>query len=183
MDKEQRIAEASRYIPELRQGHSGNAFDTKCLRGCNVELRRALEAGKDEEKAMQAYMGRHFLSGDRRWKMAEAFLKTGHLPEHRKEEKEEEHLSTERWGFKEQGVIRSFRPGDLIQIEIPFLALKHGALKESENQILHGALRNVLPTPHNVSRYERLVTVKCGDKKTVGVPAVWCRLVKPANVQ
>lgn len=186
MDKEQRIAEASKHIPELRQGHSGNSFDTKCLRGCDAELRRALEAGRDEEKALKAYFGRHFLSGDKHWKMAEAFLKTGKGPEHaRKEEAREgeEHLSAERWGFREQGVIRSFNTGDLIQIEIPFIALKHGALKEPENKLLHRALRQVLPTPHNVSRYERLVTVKCGDKKTIGVPAVWCHLVKPATVQ
>ena len=185
MDKEQKIGEMSRFIPELRQGHSGNSFEIKCRRGCDAELRRALEAGKDEKKVLRAYFGRHFLSGDKRWDMAEAFMKTGKWPERaRKDEaREEEHLSAERWGFREQGVIGTFNPGDLIEIRIPFIALKHGALKEPENKLLHGALRTVLQIPQNASCYERLVTVKVGDKKTIGVPATWCHVVKPVNVQ
>lgn len=183
MLKAQAIDQMSQYIPILRQGHSGNSPRARCRRGCDAELRRALEAGRDEEKALNAYLGRHFLNGDKRWKMAETFLKTGKWPERaRKDEarEDEEHLSAERWGFREQGVIHSFNVGDIIQIEVPFMAQKHGALKEHENQILHGAMRQVLPTPPNASRYERLVTVKIGKDKTVGIPNVWCHLVKPA---
>jgi len=186
MDKEQKIGEMLRFIPKLRQGHRGDSPRVRCPRGCDQELRRMLAAGKDEEKSMNAYLGRHFLNGDKRWKMAESFLKTGKWPERARKDDargEEEHLSAERWGFREEGVIGTFNAGGLIQIVIPFLALKHGALKEPENKLLNGALRTVLPTPNNVSRYERLVTVKAGDKKTIGVPAVWCHLVKPAVAQ
>ncbi len=180
MNKAQRIDEMSRFIPRLRQAHSGDSPRARCRRGCDAELRRMLEVGRDPNKAMTAYEGRHFLSGDKRWNMAEVFLKTSKWPERKKEEKEELHLSAESRGFREESTIRSFNVGDLIQIEIPFLALKHGALEEPENKRLHGALRKVLPTPPNASRYERLVTVKYDDKKTIGVPAVWCHLVKPA---
>ena len=181
MNKDLRIDEMSRFIPRLRQGHRGDMALVRCPRGCDAEYRRMSEIGKDLGKAVKAYNGRHFLSGDKRWDMAETFLKTGKWPERaRKEgERDEEHLSAERWGFREQSVIGTFNSGDLVQIVIPFLALKHGALKEPENKLLHGTLRTVLPIPHNASRYERLVTVKFGDKKTIGVPAVWCHLVKP----
>lgn len=163
MDREERIGEMARFFPRTKQGHGG-------LRGCRLGCELGSEEG--EKRHTQNI-----------YKMAERFLDTGTTERvrNRKEVDREDHLSAEHRGFKEQATIRSFNSGDLIQIEIPFLAQKHGALKERENHDLHGELRKVLPTPDRVSRYERLVTVGIGGGKTAGIPAVWCRLIKAAS--
>lgn len=163
MDREERIGRMAQFFPKTKQGHGG-------LRGCRLGCELGTEEGQK----------RHTQD---KFKMAERFLDTGttERARNRKEVDREDHLSAEHRGFKEQATIRSFNSGDLIQIEIPFLAQKHGALKERENMGLHGSVRTVIPTPDRVSRYERLVTIAGGDKKTRGIPATWCRLIKAAS--
>lgn len=170
------VVEASKHIPRLRQGHKGTHHYVACPRGCNQVFNRRSESEKDFEKMMKAYNGRHFLSGDKRIEMVETLLITGHWPEAKRKEEDVE-IGGEVRTSREQAMIRGFNSGDIVQIVIPFLAQKHGALKDGENSGLHGSIHRVLPTPLNASRYERLVTIKKGDK-TVGIPATWCRLVE-----
>lgn len=179
MDREQRISEMARFFPSTKPGHGKVRRTMNKTRPDSQEYTRdhrfCLRGCEPTENGLRAHR-------QNPGTLAERFVDTGSIERpvrHKQDIRSEGDLSGEHRGFKEQGVIQTFTVGDTIQIEVPFLALKHGALKERENSVLNGSIRKVLPEPHFASRFERLVTVGIGGDKTMGVPAVWCHLVKP----